>query len=306
MDILIQKDIFHNIKNFLNHGDIINLLKTNKTLYLFLFNYEFDKLINIVFSYKIITKIQKNDYLENNYFVNKIISLRDISFFIADSILPQINHIYINGTFNILTISKLTNIETLIFSDNWNKPIGVKECHLPNNLKTVIFGKRFNQPIGYLRNSFIPNSVETIIFGKNFNQNLGNYCSYLPSNLKKLIFGDHFNKKIYYQTISKHSYNEPELSIPNGVEILTFGRKFNQIIHKHKNLIPKTVKYLTFGLCFNQPIMPSSFIIGNIMYYIPESVIELRISEGYDLSQIPISVTNIIFIDNNADNENIN
>lgn len=108
----------------------------------------------------------------------------------------------------------------------------------------------------------------------------------LPNNLQILIFGNKFNKCIGR---SIYSY------LPNSIKKLTFGFNFNQKTGYYVSYIPETVVELNFGFGFNQKLYYKE------IYHIPKSVQSLQLGIHYldRFSEIPKTVKKISLINEN-------
>jgi hypothetical protein len=84
--------------------------------------------------------------------------------------------------------------------------------------------------------------------GSHFNQEVT-----LPENLTHLTFGRNFNQEVVLPNNLTHltfgSYFDQEVELPKNLTHLTFGNWFNQEVH-----LPKNLTYLTFGFYFNQKV----------------------------------------------------
>jgi len=116
--------------------------------------------------------------------------------------------------------SEHSNLENLIFGDNFNCPV----VGLPLKLKSLTFGVNFNQPVSNLPTNlphlvglrppgWLPESLTELIFGYDFNQNID--LRLLPIGLKVLVFGDEFRKVIDTKLL------------PRNLDKLVVGRRFD-------------------------------------------------------------------------------
>lgn len=156
----------------------------------------------------------------------------------------KLHHLVFGELFNQYINNAIPpNVSKLVFGTCFNQEIFGS---LPPNLIELIFGDRFDKSIAYS----MPLKLETLEFGKDFNQVIGGIgpngqCSYLPESLITLAFGRNFD-----QPLGSLNPNI-KLYLPNTLEKLVFGYKFNQSV---EFFIPDNTKNIYFGICFKQSV----------------------------------------------------
>ena len=196
------------------------------------------------------------------------------------------------------------NNDTITFNNSFNQPLSKKILKLFKNIKNINFGSSFDKDISYLpdhieilRFSYnkyyqlfcefnqpiykLPISLKTIEFSYFFNQPIGkNNISYLPNGIKKIFFG--------------FSFNQPVLGLlPESVEYLEFGDKFQQILGTENLKLPKNLKKIKFihsDFNFELKYLPDDLekIVldyyceyNNPLNYLPKGLKKLKIIDGY-------------------------
>ena len=260
----LSEDIFINIVKYINHENVIHILK----------NIDRDELISQIHFEELVdyNNIKELSYSDN--FNN--IELTSYNGYIPFKKKIKDEHI---------------NVKYLIFDNTFNQPL--KQGDIPCSVKKLTFGYDFNQP---LEEGIIPYSVIDLTFGFNFNQLLKQED--IPCSVNKLTFGNNFNQpleegiipsSVMDLTFQGH-FNQPlkEGDIPCSVKKLTFMGDFNQPLEE--GIIPFSVMDLTFKGYFNQPLKEGD---------IPCSVKKLTFGKDFNqlLKQgdIPCSVTELTF-----------
>lgn len=135
------------------------------------------------------------------------------------------------------------NLESITFSDSFNKPVN----NLPSGLKTITFGEDFNKSVNNL-----PPELETITFGKKFNKSVNN----LPFKLKKIYFGKSFNQSVDMlpESVEELSFvgdfNQPIDTLPRNLKKIEFYGSFNKSV----DMLPDSITTIIIDSDFNQKI----------------------------------------------------
>lgn len=213
------------------------------------------------------------------------------------------NKIWFNDSINIKFILKLSyrdRFRSLIitntdYSSKINETYIAKTKFQPVNATSIFYNytnSNYTIPsitthltLTTIPSSPIPNSVKHIIFGPKYKAGIRNI---IPYGVQSVTFGTFFDNVI----------NKGE--IPQSVTHLTFGLCFNKSI---VNSIPNSVTHLTFGCLFNKSIdnnIPDSvqhlvfgdFFNQDVTDSIPSSVKYLTLGHyfNHDISKIPNTV----------------
>lgn len=124
--------------------------------------------------------------------------------------------------------------------------------------------------------------------GTTFYRHDSNRCIILPDGIEIVSFGDKFNRHIKLPHSLRNiwfgrDFNQP-IDLPDNLERISFGRDFNQPIN-----LPDNLKYLYFGNNFNQDIILPNKIkevrfgkYFNKPLNFPESLVNLILSNSYE------------------------
>jgi hypothetical protein len=153
--------------------------------------------------------------------------------------------------FEIVLENSEEPITSLIFDDEFNKPLEDSLNILSEHLQHINFGNSFNQPLGDSLSNLA--NLNSITFGNSFNQPLGDSFKKLfklqNNNYKPLEppkrFYDERDEKEYNEEAEEHYEN-------SFLGEIKFGNSFNQpIIDSIKGL---PLRSIIVGSSFNQPI----------------------------------------------------
>lgn len=178
--------------------------------------------------------------------------------------------------------------------------IEVNEEIKPGMLNDEIYGIsiycNYTYPIG---KGVLPDNLKELLI-ENYMSNMSNETIVLPNNLEQLIFrGDYYGGELslpnslkYLELYNNHSTLKKGFLPPN-LELLVFGRNFNQVIEK--DVLPESLKVLYINSCYNQIInkgvLPSNLI--DLRFFsehiqkieidvLPKSLQTIYMFDGYD------------------------
>lgn len=136
----------------------------------------------------------------------------------------------------------------------------------------------------------LPPNLKEFYGGTGFNQKIGNSGLILPDSIEKLVFGFRFNNIIEKYPINLKSlelgkrFNQPVDNLPEGLEVLYISGDFNQPLDK----LPKSLKFLSmygmYGCKFN-------YTLDNL----PDGLMELYLTGDFNhpLDYLPSSLKNL-------------
>jgi len=210
---------------------------------------------------------EKITHLEFNRFNQQLFCEHNVS------LLPRnLIHLNLGRNFNQPICNKLDkkvlpdSIIYLFLGEEFDEFIGNidGESFLPRNLLDIDLGRKFDKPIGSNGKSFLPEGISKLDFDYYFNQPIENY---IPKGVTSIKFGNFFNQQIcttdgkpslpdgliYLEfgcAFNRPICNDTTFFLPNSIQILKFGKNFNNFIPH----FPRNLKEIHFGSSFNQPV----------------------------------------------------
>ena len=177
-----------------------------------------------------------------------------------------------------------------------NKLNNCQSLHIYSNEKYNGFQKK-------IKFSKLTNNIKNIFFLSEYNFNISPTDFLHLNNLTKIIFDYHFNKPIHNEKIS---------FLPNSVQYLVFGVKFNQTV----NFLPKNLKVLIFDDSFDKPVDNLPFNLQKLIFgisfnqpvdHLPPNIKKIVFGEDFNQSVdlLPSSLENLYFgeyFNKNVDN----
>jgi len=144
------------------------------------------------------------------------------------------------------------NVNTIMFANIYND----NPNRFPERITTLIFTRN-----AIIRN--IPLGIKTLKLDKFYNSEIcssdndqGENFTLIPNTVERLSFGEKFNKSLDFIPKSikylelGDNFNLPLNNLPSSLEEITFGSNFNQNIDN----LPENIKKIYFGFGFNRPI----------------------------------------------------
>lgn len=178
--------------------------------------------------------------------------------------------------------------------------IEVNEEIKPGMLNDEIYGIsiycNYTYPIG---KGVLPDNLKELLIQNYISNtsNMSNETLVLPNNLEQLIFrGDYYGGELslpdslkYLELYNNHQTLKKGFLPPN-LELLIFGRNFNQVIEK--DVLPESLKVLYINSCYNQIINKG---------VLPPNLIDLRFFSEHiqkiEIDVLPKSLQTIYMFD---------
>jgi hypothetical protein len=171
----------------------------------------------------------------------------------------QLQTIHMGHDFQYPLTCLPSSLQSLHLSNDFNN-----DLLLPPHLTELNYGHEYNKKITYRW----PSSLTSIDFGWEFNQKLSQR---FPPGLHTLRFGHAFNQRFQYRfpcslTVLQlgWNFNKP-ISLPPLLKYLYFQHNFNQPLDP----LPQTLEHLQFGDRFNQRLT------------LPDGLQHLRVGKDY-------------------------